>query len=206
MVQHSSTPHHHECWLLDVKRLSTPHLLQCLVTSPSLLEANLILVVNKAFVFLEFAASSLVQGLWCRTMNLFLTEIAAYEGLRATRPQVLYRQRHLPKDLCDLWYLSAQLFFGRPVSREAYVDVHSNVTRHPDYLAQFLRVQNSGSRSVRDRVDFATSLCEDSCTGLVDKSCTFVMLAQNVFPLCRPIRGVLYCWCEWARSQAGATV
>ena len=80
MVQHSSTPHHHECWLLDVKRLSTPHLLQCLVTSPRLLEANLILVVNKAFVFLEFAASSLVQGLWCRTMRLFLTQVAAYEG------------------------------------------------------------------------------------------------------------------------------
>ena len=37
-------------------------------------------------------------------------------------------------------------------------------------------------------------------------SCTFVMLAQSAFPLCRPIRGVLYCWCEWARSQAGATV
>ena len=27
-------------------------------------------------------------------------------------------------------------------------------------------------------------------------SCTFVMLAQSAFPLCRPIRGVLYCWCE----------
>ena len=129
MVQHSSTPrekstHHHECWLLDVKLLSTHHWLQCLVTSPRLLEANLILVVNKAFVFpgiccvrllvelhdhrscrvsgftslqttrgtdgevinvgdwkhISCGQSSLVQGLWCRTKRLFLTEIAAYEN------------------------------------------------------------------------------------------------------------------------------
>ena len=47
--------------------------------------------------------------------------------------------------------LTSSVIFGRPVSREAYVDVNSNVTRHSDYLAQFLRVQDSGSRSVRDR-------------------------------------------------------
>ena len=47
MVQHSRTTestgdstHLYECWLLDVERLSTPHLLQCLVTSPRLLEAS----------------------------------------------------------------------------------------------------------------------------------------------------------------------
>ena len=27
-------------------------------------------------------------------------------------------------------------------------------------------------------------------------SCTFVMLAQSAFPLCRPIRGILYCWLQ----------
>ena len=27
-------------------------------------------------------------------------------------------------------------------------------------------------------------------------SCTFVMLAQSAFPLCRPIRGILSCWLE----------
>ena len=42
--------HHHECWFLDVKRLSTHHLLQYFITSPRLLEAYLFLVVNKAFV------------------------------------------------------------------------------------------------------------------------------------------------------------
>ena len=41
--------HHHECWFLDVKRLSTHHLLQYFITSPRLLEAYLFLVVNKAF-------------------------------------------------------------------------------------------------------------------------------------------------------------
>ena len=29
-----------------------------------------------------------------------------------------------------------------------------------------------------------------------DTSCTFVMLAQSAFPLCRPIRGFLYCWLQ----------
>ena len=29
-----------------------------------------------------------------------------------------------------------------------------------------------------------------------EPSCTFVMLAQSAFPLCRPIRGILYCWLQ----------
>ena len=59
-----------------------------------------------------------------------------------------------------------------------------NVTRHPNYLAQFLRVRDSGSEVSATKFDLATSLCEDSCTVLMDK---FTLLVCEVQSICTMI-------------------